>query len=200
MLKTIICYDFADKSEKELTEYLQYVPVEQRMHIAKLRRELDKRTSIVSWGMLYQYLKEEYSIDVPVLSRNQYGKPILCNRPDIHFSISHCPLGCGYAISNHPVGFDIQDIRPYNLEIAWRCCCDNELAELAQENDASMLFTQMWAMKESYVKMTGFGISHGLKTIDTTLLRDRIPVYTKNGCCIAVASAADFPEVEICTT
>lgn len=200
MLNTIICHDFADKSEKELSEYLKCIPIEQRMHISKLRRELDKMTSIISWGMLCQHIKEEYGIDIPVLSRNQYGKPFLCNRPDIHFSVSHCPLGCGYAISNHPVGFDIQDIRPYNPEIARRCCSNNELAELPQANDPSVLFTQMWTMKESYVKMTGFGLSQGLKTIDTTLLRDKIPVYMKNGCCIAVASAADFPEVEICTT
>lgn len=198
MLKSYTYYHLENISHEELTDYLMLLHVEQRNRIARLRRDDDKKASIISWGRLYKILREEYGIENPVLSKNKYGKPYLHDTPIIHFNISHCPLGCGCVVSDSSVGFDIQDIRPYNPDIAQRCCSDNELAELGHAVDQSLLFTQMWVMKESFVKMTGYGISQGLKTTDTTLLRDNIPVYTQNDCCLAVASAADFPEVEIC--
>lgn len=38
------------------------------------------------------------------------------------------------------------------------------------------MFTQMWAMKESYVKMIGHGIDK-IKSFDTTKYKDRFDIF-----------------------
>jgi len=54
------------------------------------------------------------------LGYGDYGKPYLMDWPEIHFSISHCKKGCGVMVADHPVGMDLEVIRPFSWEVARR--------------------------------------------------------------------------------
>ena len=94
---------------------------------------------------------------------------------DVHFSISHSKDMVVCAVSEKPIGIDIEKIRPINLSIAKRVCTDDELLELfgrvPKEDDfgytdnAQVLtsFFKLWCAKEAYVKCIGKGLSAGLK-------------------------------------
>ena len=71
------------------------------------------------------------------------------------------------AVADSPIGVDIQDIRSFSWEIARRVCCKEELEFLERSSDRDRKFTRIWAMKESYVKMTGQGIGCDLVGINT---------------------------------
>ena len=63
------------------------------------------------------------------------------------------------------IGVDIQQMRPYRMELAARFYHENEyqrLCAITDEEDRCSQFYQMWAAKESYAKLTGRGIGGGI--------------------------------------
>ena len=171
-----------------LKVFMNYLPEERKIKVLHYRWENDQKLSAVSYLLLLHALFKEYNICSPVVAYTDKGKPYLPDHPDIFFNISHCPYGCTCAVSDEPIGADIQDVRPFSWDIARRCCSQAEIIKLQQVCDPDVCFTRMWAMKESYLKMTGEGITRSLSKIDTTNAFRNIPTIMRNGCCIAVSS------------
>lgn len=173
---------------------MRFLPDERRAKALRYRREIDRKLSVVSYLLLTYALYKERELRAPKVAYTDKGKPYLPDHPDIHFNISHCPQGCVCAISDKPIGVDIQDIRPFSLAVARRCCSAAELHLLAHSFDPTSCFTRMWSMKESYLKMTGEGITANLPAIDTTGLCNTIPTIFTNNCYIAVSNTQFFRE------
>jgi Phosphopantetheinyl transferase len=81
------------------------------------------------------------------------GKPILVGRDNVWFSLSHSGLYALCAISDRPVGADIQEPRRTNLSIARRFCPDEQkfLSSLP-ESEREAAFFRLWTRKESWIK------------------------------------------------
>ena len=171
-----------------LEKFIAHLPMDRKVRALRYRHEIDRKTSVVSYLLLVHALYQHYGLRTPHIAYTHTGKPYLADYPDIHFNISHCPHGCICGISDSPIGVDIQDIRPFSMEIAKMCCTNNELSMLGTADDPAIEFTKMWAIKESYLKMTGEGICQGLPFIDTSMLNWKIQTFERNGCYIAVAS------------
>lgn len=188
-----------DQIDRQTLEYLvQFLPPYRQAKALRYRQEADRKTSVMAHLLLLYALHSNYGIHEPKISFGSAGKPYLTDYPDIHFNISHCPQGCICGISDLPIGVDIQDVRPFSQAIAKHCCSEGELNLLVETTDPAMEFARMWAMKESYLKMTGSGIAQNLPAIDTTKLINKIQTDMYNGCCIAVASAESFLGELIC--
>lgn len=195
MYKIYACFDPGEID----TNALEYcLPPERKEKLFRFRQEIDRKNCIVAYLLLLHGLYAEYGVFNPILLYEQNGKPYLRDYLDIHFNISHCPHGCVCAISDSPIGVDIQDIRPFSQPIAERCCSKAELGLLKRSTNPALEFTKMWVMKESYLKMKGTGITVNLCSIDTTKLTDQIRTFIYNSCCIAVACAESFREESIC--
>ena len=54
------------------------------------------------------------------IAANENGKPYLTAAPDVHFSLSHSAAWAVCAVSDHPVGVDIQQCRSFKPNIADR--------------------------------------------------------------------------------
>ena len=175
-----------------LARCLRLLPKERREKTLRYRQNRDQKTSAAAYLLLMYALHETFGLLDPQVETDAHGKPYLKDAPHIHFNISHCPLGCACAVSDRPVGVDIQDIRPFSWRLAQRCCTESELVLLQRADDPALAFTRMWAMKESYAKMTGEGLSCGLQHVDTVRLEKQFTVFEKNGCCIAAAEQQDF--------
>ena len=87
------------------------------------------------------------------IAANENGKPYLTAAPDVHFSLSHSAAWAVCAVSDHPVGVDIQQCRSFKPNIADRFFLSS-LSPAEREN----AFYTLWALKESYVKADGRGL------------------------------------------
>jgi len=93
-------------------------------------------------GIREQNVKYEYG---------ETGKPSVCGIPGFHFSISHSGSSVICAVSEQPVGADLQESRPVSERLQHRMFTERERL-LADP-------IRLWTLKESYAKLTGEGIS-----------------------------------------
>ena len=94
------------------------------------------------------------------IAANENGKPYLTAAPDVHFSLSHSAAWAVCAVSDHPVGVDIQQCRSFKPNIADRFFHPDEVQYLSSLSPAERenAFYTLWALKESYVKADGRGL------------------------------------------
>jgi len=90
-------------------------------------------------------------------SKNEYGKPFLVNNSHVHFNISHSGNYVACALSNEPVGIDIEIIRPIDTRIAERFFTIDEVAYI-MKSQQTIRFFEIWTKKESRIKWEGKGL------------------------------------------
>lgn len=95
----------------------------------------------------------------------EFGKPEL-RGIELEFSLSHSADMALCAISNKCVGADIQMCTAYNAALAERFFTKKEAAAIARAADKNKMFTQTWAVKESYLKLLGTGMHRPLSSFD----------------------------------
>lgn len=146
------------------------------------------------------------------LAKDSFGKPYFENRPDIHFNLSHSKnqLLCGIDI--HPIGVDLEKIRPVTQSLPARFFRREEAAQLEMlpESQRQTTFFEMWTAKESYMKATGRGFSlplnqiipdwdkHTISAADNTLPTLYFHHFNKpEGFCVCLCSPKNhFPPKE----
>lgn len=167
MYKLYLFDEYEQVTEEFIIRALPFLPENRRTRALRYRKIIDRWNCVITYLMLQYGLRECFGITSFELEFGEHGKPYLPEYPDVHFNISHCDAGCAVAVADCPVGVDIQDVRPFSWDIARQVCCERELAELIESVDQEKLFTKMWAMKESWVKMVGAGIACGMQAVDT---------------------------------
>lgn len=129
-------------------------------HIASYKNAL-KRASCSVWCHLYNTLQSN-GFPIPTVSFSATGKPCFLDSP-ICFSLSHTRGLCAVAISDRPVGVDIEIRKSgYPCHLVERSLCE------AEKNVYDGDFTRIWCRKEAVAKMTGEGITGYPAHIDTT--------------------------------
>lgn len=132
---------------------------------------------------------------VLVLEKNENGKPTVQGHPEFYFNLSHAGDYVVLAHGDIPLGADIEQIRMQSLHVAKRCYTEaeyvyvagadpeeNQIRNISGENheattgtnltlvdpsmDINNRFFYLWTMKESYLKLTGDGISVPLNSFE----------------------------------
>ena len=115
--------------------------------------------------LLCQALREEYNIDfteeMMMLAAN--GKPGLKELP-IFFNISHCSGMAALALSDVPVGVDVETTRSVTDSLIRRTLSPWE-QEYVVGQDRIARFLELWTLKESFIKMTGEGLRTSMNTV-----------------------------------
>ncbi|MGX8699145.1 MAG: 4'-phosphopantetheinyl transferase family protein [bacterium] len=103
-------------------------------------------------------LAERFGRDV-ALSYNQYGKPFLLGENVPCISLSHAGELCALAVSERPIGVDVERLR-CSLPVAERFFTPPEVHALrALSGEAqARLFTRLWTAREAWLKMRGVGL------------------------------------------
>ncbi len=99
----------------------------------------------------------------------EHGKPALAEHPELHFNLSHSDTLVACAMGNKPVGVDVQHLVKLRQGLVRYTMSDEEIAKLetmGSSQEKSLFFTQLWTLKESYVKATGTGLSHEFPAFD----------------------------------
>lgn len=81
-------------------------------------------------------------------------------------NLSHTDGVAVAAVSDCPVGVDVQKVRAVSAAVKNRVCAEAERAEIAASPDPDRAFAEMWTKKESYVKSLGQGIATDLSALN----------------------------------
>ena len=113
----------------------------------------------------------------PPFFYNEHGAPCLEHGPC--FSISHCKHGIAVAVSEKPIGIDIERIRTAKPELVARTMIEQEQNEIWSAPSPDVAFTRLWTQKEAVLKMQGTGILSidGMK--NTLVAIEHIDLQTK---------------------
>ncbi len=115
------------------------------------------------------------------------GKPYFENCP-VQLSITHADGIVGVAVAkNHPVGLDIEKIRPLREGFAARYFSEQEQAEIRASDDPDAALIRLWTAKEAVGKHRGTGLGGNPAAIDTQNAASTI--FEKNGTCYALSLA-----------
>ncbi|MBP6428890.1 MAG: 4'-phosphopantetheinyl transferase superfamily protein [Bacteroidales bacterium] len=140
-------------------------------HIDKARemfgedKTLSTPKQISSWAkqLLIQKVEEKGFEFNSKIEKTVEGKPFFLFNQSLHFSISHTKEFIAIALSDKPIGIDIEKKRKYNKAVVHRFFHPKEvelLEKTKDEEDQDILFTKIWTIKEAYVKCTGTGIAN----------------------------------------
>lgn len=113
--------------------------------------------SALAGYMLSQYRNIPFSKQL--FEENPLGKPFLVGYPDVHFNISHSEKYVICAVSDRPVGVDVEERTAYNPKIANRVFSPAVQEKIAASSDKDMVFTQCWVENEANLKRIGCGLS-----------------------------------------
>ena len=137
------------------------------------------------------------------------GKPELSDS-EIYFNLSHSGKYAACAVSDSPVGLDIQTVRGCNVRLAEKYFTPQERRFIKEGKASAHAFTQLWSIKESCVKLLGTGLKTPLSSFSvdpesgTAQLGGLMLHFyhsVLNGCHLSVCSAdsAAVKEINIST-
>lgn len=172
---TVYIFDELDKiSGSMLDALIEHLPHERRERALSYKHTQGKLLCAAAYRVAEYALETGYGIAHFDMRYDDNGKPYAGGHPEIFFNISHCRYGCICAVCSCRIGVDIQEIVPLNLKLAEKICTDGELGLIMSSPDRDKAFTEIWCMKEAYLKMVGTGLSGGMRNIDTLKLREHI--------------------------
>ncbi len=121
---------------------------EQNRISLKRKREESIAARFVMSELLKSFCNEDMSDKI---SSDENGKPFIIGRPDIFVSLSHSNGAVAAAVSDRPIGIDIERIRPVSQKLKSR------VYKKIPETDED--FFRVWTVKEAYLKATGIKFS-----------------------------------------
>ena len=146
------------------------VPAARRAKADRLRPLAAKQRSLCAGALLADMLRSHGVTDAEMdFAEDEYGKPFLPRRPDVHFSLSHSGTQAMCAVADRPVGCDVQLAAPRTLRLAERFfSAEEQRIIFAQRGEAAQqaMFCRIWTLKESFVKCVGLGLRLPLDAFD----------------------------------
>lgn len=124
-------------------------------HIYLIKNEIhaDAKRCLLGYGMS----NLGYEMEADDLQKDPKGKPY-DKKGRIELSFSDNANYSVLAISDLPVGIDIEEKRAVTERIM-RVLPEEEQHFLSEADDKELAFLLLWTLRESYVKMTGEGLS-----------------------------------------
>jgi 4'-phosphopantetheinyl transferase len=165
----------------------------ERARAERLRFEDLRRRFVASHAMVRLVLRGRVGGDVRFVV-GEHGKPALAGE-GVHFNLSHAGERALLAISDQPVGVDVERLRALsNLDaMAQRVMSPAELRTYQEAADPTRCFFDLWVRKEAVLKATGEGISRELRALDVaTCGLHVVPLDVGEGYAAAVASPHPF--------
>lgn len=147
-------------------EYYNCVNASRQKKIDKIRFESDKRLSLGVELLLKKALIDngiDYENAGIVFGEN--GKPYIKDN-EIFYNLSHSGSFVCCAVSDSEIGIDAENIKRANLKISEKIFTKSEINRLEEAKNKEKEFIRLWALKESYMKYSGSGLSVAPKEIE----------------------------------
>ncbi len=176
VIKTYIINTRQYEDEAAFNTAVESVSPYRRQKIALLKNMKDKWRSLAAAIALNTALKE-YNLEERTMEYDvgKQGKPYFRYNPDIHFSLSHSGDYAICSIGTHETGNDIELIKSGRERVAQRFFATEELDWICETQDPrerdERIF-RIWTIKESFLKVTGRGMSLPLKDFAVVVADD----------------------------
>lgn len=173
-----------EMDKTSFNELLEFVDAEKKDRIMRFIRFEDAQRALLADLLVRYTLCRKLNINNSCIAfgKNDYGKPFLMNYTGVHFNISHSHAWVVCAVSDIPIGIDIEAIKPIDMDIAKRFFSKEEYGSLVSKNHVERLqgFFELWSLKESYIKAWGKGLSVPLDSFIIQIGQNDIKVCTDN--------------------
>ena len=154
--------DMTQCSEQEVARLLPLVSAQRREQALRYKHTFGQYCCLQSYKMLCELLAEWSRVhqlpinQQPIFLYNDYGAPYIEGGP--HFSISHCKRGIAVAVSENPIGIDIESIRTFKPELMRKTMNEDEQLRITSSAIPEVEFIRFWTQKEALLKLQGTGI------------------------------------------
>ena len=195
MLRISLFDDMSLCTESEVERMLASVPEPRRNQALSYKHTFGRFASLKSYLMLASLLKDSFCKESFSIGVGEHGKPYLTDHPDIHFNISHCRKAIAVAVSDRPVGIDVESIRKFSDGLLDKTMNASEKAGILGADVPGLEFAAFWTRKEAVFKLMGTGITDNLHGILTDKTKTDTIINPEKGYAASVAMyAEDFPD------
>lgn len=172
--------DNIDKiKDEEIERLISMLPEQRKAQALRFKHKLGRKQCVVAYMLLCKGLREEYGIEeMPVFEYGEHGKPSIVGHEDIHFNLSHCRKAVVCAISNEPIGVDIECTDRGNDNVIGYTMNEQERERIDNAEDRSREFVCLWTQKEALLKLTGEGINDDIKSVLSGANMSRVSIDT----------------------
>jgi 4'-phosphopantetheinyl transferase len=192
MEQRIICF-YADitvlEQENVFRHFFSNMPQERQEKLGRIRHQAGKCQSLGAWALAdrgFRMLCGKGLAETELVYGPQ-GKPMLKDG-GLHFSLSHSGAYALAAFAPVAIGCDIQKREEKKSGVAKRFFAEQERQRLRDGED----FTRIWTKKESFLKLSGKGMSMDLTCFDVFDMEKTLPF------CRFAAKALPGYELAIC--
>lgn len=164
----IIYIDTIDIKLKDISKYVELMPLDRQIEYYQMIKEEDKINCILAFLMIKNYYLTAGYSELNFLY-NANGKPYIENNP-IFFNISHSKniVAVGFDHKNE-LGIDIEKIEDIDNDIINILYSNIEKEKYKNILLDKNIFYKAWTMKESYAKMLGLGLYFDFTSISLNL-------------------------------
>lgn len=155
----------AEQEKREMIAEMRGRLSEQRIEKADRFRRPEDRERCLAAGILLDHalMRSGRREKTEKFGSSEQGKPVLLSCPGLFFNLSHSGEFAMSVISDRPCGCDVEEVRCAVSGVSRRFFCEEECQEIfscpEEGKERDWMFTRFWTMKESYVKMTGTGLT-----------------------------------------
>lgn len=152
------CDDLPDPAEDR--RIMSGLTRERQEKILRFRFPADRKRSLASALLLKEMLGKK-GIAFSEVRTDARGKPFIEADPPVYISVSHAGMSALAAVSDVPVGCDIEPVRKFPEMVVRRCFSEEEkqmMNRCLSEEERRRCFFSIWTARESYIKMTGEGL------------------------------------------
>ena len=163
--------DMTQCSEQEVARLLPLVSAQRREQALRYKHTFGQYCCLQSYKMLCELLAEWSRVhqlpinQQPIFLYNDYGAPYIEGGP--YFSISHCKRGIAVAVSENPIGIDIEAIRTFSPDLMRKTMNEDEQLRITSSAIPEVEFIRFWTQKEALLKLQGTGIISDLHYVLT---------------------------------
>lgn len=164
-----------DLSEAQFNAAFDKMNSERQKRCLRFKFIDDRRRMVFGYELLSKMLAEKYKVseEEVEITNLPSGKPVaMVKGKEVFVSISHSGDFVASAVSDTPVGVDLEVIREFKPSVL-KALSDEEQEFIEKSKDKSSAFLKIWTAKEAYLKLTGEGLKGFSKA-------DVLPVV-KNG-------------------
>lgn len=136
--------------------------------IDRRKKEEAKLLSLAA-GWVLRYALEQSGLSGRTVCYEENGKPYVhgqFSEEESFISLSHSGNWAAATAAKAAVGIDIQKIVKVRSSVERHFFSEREMEKWRCGEQTDEEFCRLWAVKESYMKMTGLGMSAGFKTME----------------------------------
>lgn len=152
---------------------LEGIPKWRCEYILRYLNAEDRKRSLGAWKIMQKMLSR-YGFSADDVTLGDNGK-LTCK--GIYFNLSHSQDFALCAISDSPVGCDIEQVIKAPLDVAKKVFTlkEREYLNAAQgDEEKGKRFFKLWTIKEGYLKMTGEGLGFPMDRLEVDISAEAI--------------------------